>query len=69
MTKQEILKTLDLPFPCNFSKLHAMCSQDPDILETTLSLALAQGEKKGTVETHDRYNSMFLGYDAVPLSN
>ena len=68
MTKREILQALDLPFPCDFSTLTAMC-QDSDVLETMLSLALAQGEKKGMVEANERYNSMFLGYDAVPLSN
>ena len=68
MNQQEILYALNLPFPCDFPTLHAMC-QDPSVLETMLSLAVAQGEKKGLAKANARYNSMFQGYDKVPLSN
>lgn len=68
MTRQEILQALDLPFPCDFPTLTAMC-RDPNVFETILSLAIAQGERKGMVGANERYNSMFLGYGKVPLSN
>ena len=63
MNKQEILKTLDLPFPCDFPKLHAMCSRDPDMLATVLSLAIGTGEKMNMIETHNAYNRLFRGDD------
>lgn len=68
MNKQEILDTLQLPFPCDFSMLVAMC-RDPEIFEAVLSLAITQGKRLGLVETHEDYNRMFRGYDSVLLEN
>jgi len=67
MTKQEILKTLDLTFPCDFPELHAMCSHDPDMLATVLGLAIGKGEEKGRIETHDAYNRLFRGRDEATV--
>ena len=69
MTKQEILKTLDLPFPCDFPKLHAICSHDPDMLETVLSLAIGKVEKKCRAETHNAYNRLFRGDNEAVVGN
>lgn len=65
MTKQEILETLDLPFPCDFPKLHAICSRDPDMLAEILSLAIVTGEKRGGSEAHSAYNRLFRGDDVA----
>jgi len=61
MTKQEILQILDLPFPCDFPKLYAICSRDPDMLEAVLSLAISKSEKKCRAEAHGVYNRLFRG--------
>jgi len=67
MTKQEILKALDLPFPCDFPKLHAICSRDPDMLATVLSLAIGKSEKKCRIETHNAYNRLLRGCDEATV--
>ena len=69
MTKQEILKTLDLPFPCDFPKLHAMCSRDPDMLATVLSLAIGKGGERDRIETHNAYNRLFRGDDEAAVGD
>lgn len=69
MNKQEILKTLDLPFPCDFPKLHAICSRDPDMLATVLSLAIGKSEKKSRSETHDAYNRLLRGDDETVVGD
>jgi len=69
MNKQEILKTLALPFPYDFAKLHAMCSHDPDMLATMLSLAIGKGEEKGRIETHDAYGRLFRGCDKATVGD
>jgi len=69
MNKQEILKTLDLPFPCDFPKLYAICSRDPDMLETVLSLAISKVEKKCRAETHGVYNRLFRGDNEVVVGD
>jgi len=69
MNKQEILKTLDLPFPCDFPKLHAICSRDPDMLATVLSLAIGKSEKKSRSEAHNAYNRLLRGDDETVVGN
>ena len=69
MTKQEILKTLDLTFPCDFPKLHALCSHDPDMLATVLSLAIGKSEKRGRSEIHNAYNRLFRGDDEAAVGD
>lgn len=69
MNKQEILQALDLPFPCDFARLHAICSSDPGMLETVLSLAIGKSEKKGRVETHNTYSRLFRGDDETAVGD
>ena len=69
MNKQEILKTLDLPFPCDFPKLHAICSRDPDMLATVLCLAISKSEKKSRSEAHNAYNRLLRGDDETVVGN
>ena len=69
MTKQEILKTLDLTFPCDFPKLHALCSHDPDMLATVLSLAIGKSEKRSRSEIHNAYNRLLRGDDEAAVGD
>ena len=63
MNEQEILQILDLPFPCDFPKLHALCSHDPDMLATVLSLAIGKSEKRSRIDAHNAYNRLLRGPD------
>lgn len=65
MNKQEILQILDLPFPCDFPKLYAICSRDPDMLETVLSLAISKAEKRSRSDAHNAYNRLLRGRNAT----
>ena len=55
MNKQEIVQILDSPSIPDFPALHAMC-QDPKGLELVLSLAIAQGEKRGRADAYNMTN-------------
>ena len=55
MKRQEIIQILDSPSIPDFPALHAMC-QDPKGLELVLSLAIAQGEKRGRADVYNMTN-------------
>ena len=55
MNQQEILKTLDLPFPCDFAKLHALC-RDLGTFERVLSLAISRGAENGRAKAFLDFN-------------
>ena len=55
MNKQEIVQIIDSPSIPDFPTLHAMC-QDPEGLELVLSLAITQGEKRGSADVYSMTN-------------
>ena len=67
MNQQEILKTLDLPFPCSFSRLHSLC-QDPVLFEDVLSLAIAKGAESGRARAFSDFNQSARSYRSLGVA-
>jgi len=67
MNQQEILKTLDLPFPCTFTHLHSLC-QDPVLFGDVLSLAIAKGAENGRAKAFLDFNQSARSYRALGVA-
>ena len=67
MNQQEILRTLDLPFPCDFTHLHSLC-QDPVLFEDVLSLAIAKGAENGRAKAFSDFNQSARSYRALGVA-
>jgi hypothetical protein len=64
MTKQEIAKILQMPFP----ELAKLC-HDPKELATVLSYAINMGINIGQRQAHEAQNRLLRGYNEVIISN